>query len=95
MERYIIYLPCEFSYMNRKTEEMKQILLLISTLYYYQADRRKATAILHIQSLVRGFLARRRVRRQARGWLETLQVMTGSNWLQQALNASSCLQHSG
>ena len=67
--------------MNRKKEEMKHILLFISTLYYYQADRRKATAILHIQSLVRGFLARRRVRRQARGWLETLQVITGSNWL--------------
>ena len=70
-----------FSFMNRKTEEMKQILRLLSTLFYYQADRRKATAILHIQSLVRGFLARRRVRRQARGWLETLQVITGSNWL--------------
>ena len=81
MERYITYLHCEFSFMDRKKEEMKYILLLISTLYYYQADRRKATAILHIQSLVRGFLARRRVRRQARGWLETLQVMTGSNWL--------------
>ena len=67
--------------MDRKTEEMKHILLLISTLYYYQADRRKATAILHIQSLVRGFLARRRVRRQARGWLETLQVIIGSNCL--------------
>ena len=66
---------------EQKTEEMKQILRPLSTLYYYQADRRKATAILHIQSLVRGFLARRRVRRQARGWLETLQVITGSNCL--------------
>ena len=32
-----------------------------------EADRTKDTAVLHIQALVRGFLARRRVRRLARG----------------------------
>ena len=38
-----------------------------------EADRRKATAILSIQSLVRGFLARQRVRRMARDLVTRLQ----------------------
>ena len=38
----------------------------------FQADRSKDSAVLHIQSVVRGFLARRRVRRLARQELEVL-----------------------
>ena len=38
----------------------------------FQADRSKDSAVLQIQSVVRGFLARRRVRRLARQELETL-----------------------
>ena len=38
-----------------------------------EADRSKDTAVLHIQAGVRGFLARRRVRRLARQELESLQ----------------------
>ena len=44
-----------------------------------EADRRKATAILSIQSVVRGFLARQRVKRMARDLVTSLQRELGSD----------------
>ena len=46
---------------------------------YFKAERSKSNAVLHIQSIVRGFLARRRVKRLARSYLVTLhKTMTSS-----------------
>ena len=44
-----------------------------------ETDRRKATAILSIQSVVRGFLARQRVRRMARDMVTRLQRELGDS----------------
>ena len=51
----------------------------ISFINHFQAERSKSNAVLQIQSVVRGFLARRRVKRLARSYLEALhKTMTSS-----------------